>query len=153
MTEPLNASQVPAGERAGTDPREPLGRTVHQTRIAFEAERSALKDRPGFILAPWEERHPEQQELDMRIGHAVAVHALTENAITWGTTCTSCAKVLDDAYAETVRREEAEAKLAAIADECREAIDATAGQRVTLVSAAYILGMAESGSKEGSRDD
>jgi len=54
------------------DPREPLGRKVHETRIAFEAERSALKDRPGFILAPWEERHPEQQELDMRIGAEVA---------------------------------------------------------------------------------
>ena len=37
-----------------------------------------------------------------------------EGAITWNTSCTSCARVLDSAYAETVRREAAEAKLAAL---------------------------------------
>ena len=37
-----------------------------------------------------------------------------ENAITWDTSCTRCAVILDSAYAEIVRREEAEAKLAAI---------------------------------------
>lgn len=37
-----------------------------------------------------------------------------ENTITWNTTCTSCAGVLDSAYAETMRREQAEAKLAAL---------------------------------------
>ena len=35
-----------------------------------------------------------------------------ENAITWDTSCTRCAVILDSAYAEIVRREEAEAKLA-----------------------------------------
>ncbi len=58
-----------------TDLREPLGRIVHQVRLDFEAERSALKDRPGFLMHPWEERHPEQRELDMRIGAAVAQYA------------------------------------------------------------------------------
>ena len=37
-----------------------------------------------------------------------------EDAITWNTTCISCARVLDSAYAETVRREQAEGKLAAV---------------------------------------
>jgi hypothetical protein len=37
-----------------------------------------------------------------------------ENTITWNTDCTSCARVLDSAYAETMRREAAEAKLAEI---------------------------------------
>lgn len=61
-----------------SDPRESLGRIVHETRRDFEAERSELKDRPGFILQPWEERHPEQQELDMRIGSAVAARAVAD---------------------------------------------------------------------------
>ena len=42
-----------------------------------------------------------------------------ENAITWGTSCLSCSRVLDSAYAETVRREQAEAKLAGIHAYCR----------------------------------
>lgn len=37
-----------------------------------------------------------------------------ENAITWGTSCLSCARILDSAYAETVRAERAEAKLSRI---------------------------------------
>ena len=49
---------------------------------------------------------------------------------------------------EKERRRTAEAKVAAIAEQCREAIDANAGQRVTLVSAAYILGLAEAGSTD-----
>jgi hypothetical protein len=50
-----------------TDPREPLGRLVHETRLAFNAE----KERP-FVLLPWEGRDDAQRELDMRIGAAVA---------------------------------------------------------------------------------
>ncbi|MFJ4932352.1 hypothetical protein ACIP8U_00575 [Streptomyces pseudovenezuelae] len=38
-----------------------------------------------------------------------------ENRITWDTTCGSCARILDSAYAETVRAEQAEAALARIA--------------------------------------
>jgi hypothetical protein len=37
-----------------------------------------------------------------------------ENAITWNTSCTSCPPDLDSAYAETVRREVAEGKLAEV---------------------------------------
>jgi len=43
-----------------------------------------------------------------------------ENAITWDTTCLSCAAVLDRAYAETSRAEQAEAKLAAIREFCTD---------------------------------
>jgi len=43
-----------------------------------------------------------------------------ENAITWNTTCLSCSAVLDSAIAETFRREQAEAKLAATAAYCRQ---------------------------------
>jgi hypothetical protein len=55
-----------------TDPREPLGRLVHDTRLACEAERAALEGRQRFNLEPWERRSYEQQETDMRIGAAVA---------------------------------------------------------------------------------
>ena len=37
-----------------------------------------------------------------------------ENMIDWHTSCTACARTLDSFYAETVRREAAEARLAAI---------------------------------------
>ena len=37
-----------------------------------------------------------------------------ENSITWHTSCTSCARTLDSAYAETVRRENAEARAAVL---------------------------------------
>lgn len=37
-----------------------------------------------------------------------------ENAVTWNTSCTSCATVLDSAYRETCRREAAEAALARV---------------------------------------
>lgn len=96
------------------DPREPLGRLVHETRIAHEAGRAAEEGRVTFMLGAWEDRAVWQRELDMRIGAAVANCALTENAVSWGTACTCCARILDAAYAETVRREQAEAKLAAI---------------------------------------
>lgn len=37
-----------------------------------------------------------------------------EHTINWMTTCTSCARVLDSAYAETIRRERAEATIARV---------------------------------------
>ena len=52
-----------------------------------------------------------------------------ENAICWNTSCTSCARVLDSAYAETVRREAAEAALAAIKAECRGHLERAGAER------------------------
>jgi len=75
--------------------RESLGRIVHETRLACEAERAALEGRKRFNLEPWERRTYEQQETDMRIAEAVA------------------AAVRD-------RSEGERAKLAAIATYCRE---------------------------------
>jgi hypothetical protein len=37
-----------------------------------------------------------------------------ENAVTWGTSCLSCSRVLDSAHAETVRAEGAGRKLAEV---------------------------------------
>lgn len=100
----LDPSRVPpagpgrSGERAGTaeaDSREPLGRLIHDTRLAFDAELAAAEGRQRFCLPPWEERSPQQRELDMRIGEAVAA-------------------------AERERAERAEARLAAIRERARE---------------------------------
>jgi len=44
-----------------------------------------------------------------------------ENAVTWGISCLSCSRVLDSAYTETLRREQAEEKLAEITAVCRSA--------------------------------
>jgi hypothetical protein len=48
------------------DDPDTLGRIVHDTRRSF----GATLDRP-MTPAPWEERHPRQQELDRQIGAAV----------------------------------------------------------------------------------
>jgi hypothetical protein len=63
---------------SGTDEREPLGRLVHDTRLACEADRAAAEGRDRFNLPPWEERDDFQRELDMRIGSAVAVRAVAD---------------------------------------------------------------------------
>lgn len=53
------------------DPREPLGRIFHeQGRLTVNAER----EKP-FGVGPWEDRTPEQQEIDMRGASAVAADA------------------------------------------------------------------------------
>jgi hypothetical protein len=57
------------------DLRERLGRLVHETRLACEAERAEAEGRARFTLGTWEERTPHQRELDMRIGEAVALAA------------------------------------------------------------------------------
>ena len=56
-----------------TDDREPLGRIVHDIRLAFNAE----LPHPRGVL-PWEQREAGQQEMDMRIGSAVAARAVDD---------------------------------------------------------------------------
>jgi hypothetical protein len=73
-----------------------------------------------------------------------------ESAVTWGTSCTRCAGILDSAYAETVRREKAEAKLAAISARCRERIDGPGRYGLTMAAAQFILGLTEGSSEEAS---
>lgn len=52
----------------------------------------------------------EHDQLAAGITAMAARLAEYENAINWHTTCTSCARILDSAYAETVRAEQAEAE-------------------------------------------
>ena len=63
------------------DPREPLGRLVHDVRLACEAGRAEAEGRQRFILPPWEERDDWQRELDMRIGSAVAARAVADAGV------------------------------------------------------------------------
>jgi hypothetical protein len=61
-----------------TDPREPYGRLVHDTRLAAEADRAAAEGRQRFRLGEWDERDEFQCELDMRIGSAIAARAVAD---------------------------------------------------------------------------
>jgi hypothetical protein len=65
---------------------------------------------PGPLVLP-----ASLVEAQARAEAAEAKLAEFENAIGWSTSCLSCSRVLDSAYTETMRREKAEAKLAAIA--------------------------------------
>src|SRR5580704_11657081 len=90
------------------DPREPLGRFVHDVRLACEADRAEAEGRQKFNLPPWESRDVWQRELDMRIGHAVAGSAeprLAEirQAVTTFTTVRVCGTDTLD-LAEAVRQ-------------------------------------------------
>lgn len=132
------------------DPREPLGRLVHGTRLTDEAEKAAREGRERFRLGTWEERHPDQRELDMRIGYAVANFALTENAATWDLACHRCAGFADRANQDRERAERAEAKLAVIAERCKQP-DQLLGTQVLVDRDAIlaIIGSEEGDSRDG----
>ena len=57
-----------------------------------------------------------------------------ENAITWNTTCLSCAGLLDSAYAERGRAERAEAKLAMITAYCRAKANGAGGEILAILN-------------------
>jgi len=61
---------------------------------------------------------------EARAEAAEARLAELESAVAWHTSCTSCAAVRDAAYAETMRREAAEAKLATVVAYCQGRADA-----------------------------
>ena len=63
-------------EAGGLD-REALGRLVHDTRLACEAERAKAEGRELFRLGTWGSRSDAQQALDIRIAEAVAEAVLT----------------------------------------------------------------------------
>jgi hypothetical protein len=102
------------------DIREPLGRIAHETYEDWLRQQSRMLPHDAKHLNQWTELTPGLQEAYMRIGHAVALCALTENAVTWDTGCPRCAATLDRAIGERERAEKAEAKLGVIAALCRE---------------------------------
>ena len=57
------------------DPREPLGRIVRETWVAWAREQ--YRPKPSWLLL-WEELDNGQREVDMRIGAAVAVRAVAD---------------------------------------------------------------------------
>jgi hypothetical protein len=60
-------------DETAPDPRERYGRLFHAERLAVNAE----LEHPRGVL-PWEERHPMQQEMDMRGAAAVAAQAVAD---------------------------------------------------------------------------
>lgn len=85
---------------------------AHAAMAVADAEQQALHARVGewrdvasaFLRCATNLR-TERDALHARIGEY-------ENAITWGTSCLACTRVLDSAYRETVRAEQAEAERA-----------------------------------------
>ncbi|MEU1122152.1 hypothetical protein ABZ371_00830 [Streptomyces sp. NPDC005899] len=75
---------------------------------AVEARLNHLLDRArrGVLLPA------EGEALAGMVGELEAKVTEYEHTINWHTTCTSCARILDSAYAETVRAETAEAEVA-----------------------------------------
>jgi hypothetical protein len=73
--------------------RERLGRLVHETRLAWWAERY-----PGLVFKSWEQRTPHDREFDMRAAEAAAAAereriremAVRNNAVCVGDEGTSC---------------------------------------------------------------
>jgi hypothetical protein len=83
----------------------------------FGAIVAAMSGGEHHACGPLLERAQEALAFEReRADAAEAKAARYENGITWGTSCTSCAAVLDSAVAETFRREAAEEKLAKIRD-------------------------------------
>lgn len=92
-----------------------------------ESRESAVNDAYAAVIA-WQReaqealwRAPSRRQVEATIraqfDRAEAAEARLlelENAASWMTSCTSCARVLDSAYAETMRREQAEALLAEV---------------------------------------
>ena len=87
------------------DPREPLGRLVHDTWVAWAMEQPGAK--PSWLVT-WDQLPEDdpQREVDMRIGAAVAVQAVAD------------AKVEVDKMRATVMA--AHSELARLRDRCDE---------------------------------
>jgi len=96
--------------------RDALFAEVAQLRQAVRDYRACEPVAPVPAFAPGEAVSAEKERAEA----AEAKVLEYENAITWNTTCLSCSAVLDSAIAETFRREQAEAKLAATAAYCRQ---------------------------------
>lgn len=90
--------------------RDRLGRKVREAWLAWASQQPHA--RPEW-LDPWEQLDKVQQEPHRLIGEALAAEGRQEacNGITWDTTCLNCSTLLDSAYAETTRAEQAEAAL------------------------------------------
>lgn len=84
------------------DNREPYGQIVHEIRLAYNAE----LPHPRGVL-PWPEREAGQQEMDMRIGSAVAARAVDDAGFAQADLAAQVIRLqvrLDDAVHEVTRR-------------------------------------------------
>lgn len=121
------------------------GEQVAEFRERFEA---AMANPGPLRVLPsdgWRERAEAAEAAEARL-------AELENAITWDTSCLSCSRILDSAYAETVRREAAEARLAVITAWARrgDVVDSTA--ILAVVAAETPAALAALGTGEEARD-
>lgn len=89
------------------------GITASQAAVPPEGQLSAVRGLWADVAAAAAGAAGEElEELRRRV-------AEYEGAVTWETSCLSCARLLDSCYAETVRREQAEAELGAVRADAR----------------------------------
>lgn len=117
---------------------------------------AGIRERVESLLDAPANRRPRCKACDTQVGAAMTVLgplleraeaaegrlAELENAVTWETSCTSCARVLDSAYAETCRAEAAEARLATITAMARDAKASAPAGMTAIVAAERVLAAA-----------
>lgn len=132
-----------AGNAASGEPiRVQRGRLARETIVTW-AKRAR---RPNASwLTSWSDLDEDRQEACMLIGDALAEAekrrgdvaetrlAELENALSWQTSCTSCAAVLDSSYREHCRREEAEEKMAQVREAVLEGGQDAAAVRLKVI--------------------
>lgn len=106
----------------------PYGELPESERVkdrVFGAIVAAMSGGEAHACGPLLERAQEALVFEReRADAAEAKVAKYESLILWGTSCASCGTVLDSCYAETVRREQAEAHLAALTETLGAAVTA-----------------------------
>jgi hypothetical protein len=116
-----------------TDDREPLGRIVRETWVAWAKEQPDVRDHPSWLV-PWDDLPARDREVDMRIGSAAAA----EVSRRW-----------EGERAElTLARLSRSARLAQIRNHCRHRLDAAIAQGPVSDLCRHILGII--GDEEGS---
>jgi hypothetical protein len=121
--------------------REQRGRTVREDILVTHGENgsvtigTAALGGPSITLASFEwdalTKHVAAAER-RRADVAEKRLAELENAVSWQTSCTSCAATLDASYQATVRAESAEEKLAQIRDLAGELVTSPGVRRLVL---------------------
>jgi hypothetical protein len=104
---PVDWARQQAAEREAQAAVDPAWDTLRAR--AFNAVQPALRQAGEWL--PLSARRAVADAVLAELKRELDAFAEYEGAINWMTTCTSCARVLDSAYAETVRAERAEATI------------------------------------------
>ena len=120
------------------DPREPYGRLVRETWVAWALEQPDVKDHPSWTK-PWDDLSERDKEVDMRIGSAVAAQAVADAKVE-GT------RMRAQLMAFAAERDRAVRELRRRADRAVPGVE----RDTWIAAAAVVAGIQERGGEEGS---